>query len=150
MCVEGDVGTAGDTFLFWPLTMVSPGGVGGGSLRERSPSRNFWQNYSDVVGGCLARIQGHFRVQVRDLGEWRPGTCRKRRCAPCGTIPKVPNQFFEKKNPRNQKKSLKLYNSVMLSMLRGWGYNLHTPHPPPPRVCVGQEPLGSLPEFEHP
>ena len=37
------------------------------------------------------RIQGHFRDQVKDLEELRPGTGRKSRCAPFGTTPAAQN-----------------------------------------------------------
>ena len=50
---------------------------------------------------CPGRIPGHFGVQVKDLEELRTGTCRKSRCAPCGTIPGVQNPKTRAKIAKN-------------------------------------------------
>ena len=38
-------------------------------------------------GRIEGRIEAHFLLQVGDLDKVRPGSCRKRRCAPFGTTP---------------------------------------------------------------
>ena len=53
------------------------------------------------IKNVQARIQGHFRDQVKDPEGLRPGTCRKSRCAPCGTIPGVQNPKIWPQNPKN-------------------------------------------------